>query len=88
MIDVLHSSSANDYVDAVREAFSQGDSFLMDELNPPMRCPECGRKPSAEPLEARHHRMIGPYVIVGCEGYFTVNPNLVGIPSKNWEAAR
>jgi hypothetical protein len=31
------------------------------------------------------HRRVGPYVIVGCEGYDVVAPSLVGIAVPNWQ---
>lgn len=62
-------------------------------INPPLttRCPECGSD-FADLDEAREdtdHIIIATTsdttaVIVACEGYFVVNPNLVGIDSPGW----
>ena len=29
--------------------------------------------------------VVGAVVVVGCEGYWVINPNVVGIPSPNWQ---
>lgn len=43
-------------------------------------CPECCGVEGYENL----HTMIGKIVLIGCEGYFVINPNAVGIDSPNW----
>jgi hypothetical protein len=56
-------------------------------------CPECGTAfYSLDKAYADDEHIIilttsdTPAVIVGCEGYFVVNPNEVGIPSPNWQS--
>lgn len=46
------------------------------------RCPECGEDVHPEDDD---HVMTGPYVVIGCEGFYVVNPNVVGIPTPTWE---
>lgn len=46
------------------------------------RCPECGQVPMGSDLD--YHRMHDDNVIVACEGYYVVDPNLVGFDSPNW----
>jgi hypothetical protein len=55
-------------------------------------CPECGE--TSNEFDSFHTVMSvnpgpeltssGVYIIIGCEGYWVVNPNLVGIVSKTW----
>jgi hypothetical protein len=50
-------------------------------------CPECNDVVT-DPRGDEHHVAIEVdghvFVIVGCEGYWVVDPNLVGIPSDTW----
>lgn len=46
-------------------------------------CTECDLQPTAEGTES-DHGMIGDFVLIGCEGYYVVNPNVVGIRNPNW----
>lgn len=64
-------------------------------------CPECGRVPAAEPgatpvpsangvyvisPEGTHgHVLMGRWVVLGCEGYFTVNPAQAGLDPGGWQ---
>lgn len=84
MIDVLHNPDVDAYVLAVRDSLNFGRLAARDLRT---TCPECGVEPSEVPEVASDHRLAGPYVVVGCEGYYVVNPNLVGIPSPGWEPA-
>lgn len=45
-------------------------------------CPECGAH--VYPGDPNHVLTSDGYVVVGCEGYWTVNPNLVGVYAPNW----
>jgi len=45
-------------------------------------CPECDELP---PPEDGVHTVLGATVVVGCEGYWVINPNVVGIPNPNWQ---
>jgi hypothetical protein len=53
------------------------------------RCPECAEHVAGDGLvptaDGAAHVMVGGSVVVGCEGYFVVNPNPLGIHSPNWE---
>ncbi|MET0416573.1 MAG: hypothetical protein ABW022_11200 [Actinoplanes sp.] len=55
-------------------------------------CPECGVDfDNLDDVYADDQHIImlttidTPAVVVGCEGYFVVDPNLVGIVSPNWQ---
>ncbi len=63
-------------------------------INPPLSpvCPECGCNfgDLDEAHEDTEHVIIATTsdtlaVVVACEGYFTIDPNLVGIESRNWQ---
>ena len=76
-----------DYTEAV------ADAIITGKLSGPFTttCPECGSDfaDSDEAYEDTEHIIVTLTsdtfaVIVGCEGYFVVNPNLVGFDSPNW----
>jgi hypothetical protein len=46
-------------------------------------CPECGTQPA--PGYDQHVLSCGEHVLIGCEGYFVVNPNLVGLNRPLWD---
>lgn len=55
------------------------------------RCPECDRKLSDLPIgdDSREdykdeHTMIGPFILIGCEGYLIINPLALGLTKPNW----
>lgn len=52
------------------------------------RCPECDESHAdaaqKDAFEADHY-MIGQAVIIGCEGYSIINPNVIGIDRPNWQ---
>jgi hypothetical protein len=54
-------------------------------------CPECDEKPDIGYDGDAHFTAVTPtgqhVVVVGCEGYYVVNPNLVSIDSPNWHDA-
>lgn len=72
------------YVDAVK-AILQSEAF---DLSPYITgaCPECEQCPTPDDGE---HIMdaTGSFVLVGCEGYWVVNPNVVGISAPNWQGS-
>lgn len=81
MVDVVHTLEADYYVECVIEAYVDG------RIKPTRTvCPECGKAPG-EAGTAGEHRMVDGYVVVGCEGYFVVDPNSVGIYSPGWEGS-
>lgn len=52
-------------------------------------CPECDKEVTPDVERATredgfYHRMMDNWVIVGCEGYRVVNPNIVGQKSEFW----
>jgi hypothetical protein len=74
-----HSQQAL-YVDAVKNTML---GVVLPWLT--MICPECGIDVLEDEVDAvDHHVMLGPFVIIGCEGYLVVNPNVVGIFRMNW----
>lgn len=49
------------------------------------RCDECDL--TVDEMSERHrvlHRVYKGQVMVCCEGYWVINPNIVGIENKNW----
>jgi hypothetical protein len=77
-----------DYAETVTDALTDG------RINPPLttRCPECGSDFADldEAYEDTEHIIVlttadTTAVLVGCEGYFMVDPNLVGIDSPSWQ---
>ncbi len=68
------------YLAAVITALMRKDPALQPYLSP--LCPECDQMP--EP-EDGIHVVLGAAVVIGCEGYRVINPNVVGIPSPNWQ---
>jgi hypothetical protein len=68
-------------------------SIQAGRINPPLttRCPECDSDFADldEAHEDTDHIIITTTsdttaVVVACEGYFVIDPNLVGIDSPNW----
>lgn len=60
------------------------------------RCPECGEdfKLDCELNDLGwpsllhgllEHLMVGNLVVVGCQGFWVINPNAVGIPDRTWQ---
>ncbi len=68
------------YLAAVIRAMMRHDPAITAYLSP--TCPECGQH--AQP-EDGVHVVLGAAVVVGCEGYWVINPNAVGIPNPNWQ---
>jgi hypothetical protein len=78
----------HDYAEAVLAAIVAG------KLSGPFTtvCPECGDDfADADAAYADHEHIIVALtsdtfaVIVACEGYFVVNPNLIGMDSPQWQ---
>ena len=44
-------------------------------------CPECSHPIRPDDAE---HAMIGPNVVIGCDGFLMVDPNLLGIHAPQW----
>jgi hypothetical protein len=72
---------------------AQGITTLPHTANLTTRCPECDVIPTpclvcdSDECDGAGvaHGMVGEYVVIGCEGYYVVDPNLVGIDSPNWQ---
>lgn len=69
-------------------------SLVRGQINPPLttRCPECGSDFADldEAYEDTEHIIVlttsdTTAVVVACEGYFVIDPNLVGIDAPNWQ---
>lgn len=59
-----------------------------------MRCPECGETTDQFSYEAQDRHVVIQqtirnktleYVVVGCEGYFTIDPKKLGLPRGHWQ---
>ena len=71
------------YVNACIEAINDG-GLPIETLS--VRCPECGRDGSrSDDFYWEHFTDDRGHVLVGCEGYWTVNPLSVGVESPGWE---
>lgn len=46
------------------------------------RCPECDQVPTG--YDTHYHKMHDGNVIIGCEGYYVIDPAKVGMGSGNW----
>lgn len=68
------------YLAAVITALLRRDTQVVSYLSPV--CPQCGQLPEAED---GIHIVLGGAVVVGCKGYWVINPNLVGIPRPSWQ---
>ena len=74
------------YLEAVNATLSKPGHSVMTTT----RCTECDMDLSEMTAETLSHWVMldaarGEYVVViGCEGYWLVNPNDVGIHSPNW----
>lgn len=82
-----HTPETNDYVKRLRAALRNGglDAGHMRSAGLSFTCPECHLALSAmEPEIRADHRTVDGMVAVGCEGYWLVNPALLGLPSVAW----
>ena len=78
--DARTAKALTDYLAAVTRAMMSSDTRVAPYLSP--ICPECGQLAGPEDGV---HIMLGAVVVVGCEGYWVINPNVFGIPSPNWQ---
>lgn len=72
----------NKYAETVYDALPSLEESHPEALR--KKCPECAEVVD-EALDPATHTVMDGYVIVGCEGYFVVDPELVGLPRGNWE---
>lgn len=75
------------YLFRIAQAVKKGQ-----HVNAPMVCPECSKDAEYVKNEADHIVICQSekgvdlyYVIIACEGYWTVDPNDYGVPSENWQ---
>jgi hypothetical protein len=68
------------YLAAVITAMMRHDPDAIGYLSP--MCPECGQLANAEDGQ---HVVLGAAVVVGCEGYWVIDPNTVGVSKPNWQ---
>lgn len=79
------SEQEREYFDAVKSAPLP---LVADFLR--VTCPECDRKIADVRGEIgkddfrEEHTMIGPFVVIGCEGYLMITPLAVGLTSSIW----
>lgn len=81
----------HNYVTSVIDQVKKDHMVLAEYLS--SKCPDCDGKiygpRHMNPTQKSWHLIIKhdghEFVVVGCEGYFVVNPNLVGISSPNWD---
>ncbi len=74
------------YIQAVVDKIEEGRLTM----RLPTRCPECDQLMSLG-TESNHvvyriGREGAMICIIGCEGYWCINPALVGVESENWQA--
>ncbi len=79
------------YIVAVNEYLTNHPSVTLTS-SPRLRlspiCPECDLPGNPDDFDDPHAVLTtteGPIVVIGCEGYKTIDPNLVGIDAPNWE---
>ncbi|MET9119899.1 hypothetical protein [Streptomyces sp. NPDC004528] len=66
-----------EYMAAVRQApLGVIEPYLTSE------CTECDRV--IDPSESGEHVMIGASVVIGCLGFFQIDPNVVGVSMPDW----
>lgn len=47
-------------------------------------CPECGEEIISDDDTDEFHILFWGNVLIGCEGYWVIDPNELGIDSPNW----
>ena len=69
------------YLAAVITALTRRDPALEPYMSP--ICPECDQIP--DPDDDDGHVVLGAVVVIACEGYLVINPNVVGIHRPTWQ---
>jgi hypothetical protein len=74
------------YLTAIQSKVLKGEP-----INAPDYCPECGNSGSAVKHNSDHliiedfrDGALVAFVLICCEGYWTVNPEIAGLPRGNW----
>jgi hypothetical protein len=71
------------YIEAARAAIEREDARVGKYLTP--TCSECGQW-AVEGDGA--HVVVGGFVVVGCEGYWPIDPNIFGLDHPEWTSAK
>ena len=82
----------------IREYFMRIEAAIQAHVKLPLTevCPDCGEWIAT--VDGDHVTVLAPFdgasksasklaVVIGCEGYWTINPELVGLPHGNWQPA-
>lgn len=74
----------NEYLDRITRAIEKADPKVCSSLS--RKCHECGKGTLLMPFPylETDHVLLGPWIIIGCEGYWQIDPNLVGFDSPHW----
>lgn len=67
------------YLDEVNDRL---ESLLTRFADRRHRCPECDS--DIDPACPDDHVFVGDLVVIGCEGYHIIDPQLLGLPRGNW----
>lgn len=83
---MILSNSDIHYMTAILAKLAKSDT-MVESLDIPTLCPECGEPANYDDahiaLESDDDDT-RPLILIGCEGYHTVDPTLIGLPSGNW----
>jgi hypothetical protein len=74
------------YIEAARAAIHREDPKIGKYLTP--TCPECDERPYDDEGDDGSHIVISGFIVIGCEGYWAINPNALGIDHPNWTNAK
>lgn len=75
---IFRDGNNEEYIHAVANAPLKAVALWLTAI-----CTECGHEPIAEGTESQHG-MLDEFVLIGCEGYWLINPNAVGIYNPHW----
>jgi hypothetical protein len=59
---------------------------IYDELTLSKHCPECGTDPDGTDDASIHALTTEGHVLICCEGYFMVDPGLLGMERDGWQS--
>lgn len=72
-----HAERQDRYLEAAAQAITSHDPAVTPYLT--TTCPECGWEDSA------NHGRVRDYITLGCEGYWVISPNVLGISMLLWQ---